>query len=242
MKILISGGKGSLARALTGIASALRFEVVSLAKADMDVSDLASITSAIECVRPDIFIHAGAFTKPMVLHDQWRSVSIRNNVVGTANVALACSYYPQIRLVFISTDYVYSGTNGPYKEDSPLKPINTYAMSKLAGECAVQMVPRSVIMRCSFTERPFPHDSAFIDSYKSFLYVEEIAPLMLRILMAKPPFAGVVNVGGPRMTVFDFAKSSRQDVGKIRRQDIGSWVPYDTSLDTTLMHKILGSI
>ena len=104
------------------------------------------------------------------------------------------------------------------------------------------MVPRSVIMRCSFTERPFPHNSAFIDSYKSFLYVEEIAPLMLRILMAKPPFAGVVNVGGPRMTVFDFAKSSRQDVGEVRRQDIGDWVPYDTSLDTTLMHKILGNI
>ena len=49
------------------------------------------------------------------------------------------------RLIYMSTDYVYPGTTGNYKEEDPLLPINDYAWTKLGGECAVQLYNNSLI-------------------------------------------------------------------------------------------------
>ena len=76
--------------------------------------------------------------------DQWIymkkniDISIDNNIIGTCNVVKACKKL-KIKLIYLSTSYVYPGLKGNYKETSPLLPYNNYAWSKLGGECAVQM-------------------------------------------------------------------------------------------------------
>ena len=230
--ILISGGNGLLAKELDRINTT--FIIHCPTHQEMDVSKLEDVHFAMTVYEPDVFLHAAAMTIPMDLHDQQPERSIRNNIIGTANVATTC-WEESIPLVYISTDYVYPGKQGPYSETDDLNPINLYAWSKLGGEAAAQMVD-SLILRCSFTARPFKHDRAFTDSYKSYLYVDEIAPIILELI--ERDCRGVYNVGGHRRSVYQFASESR-DVKEITRSDIGDWVPKDTSMDITKLRAIL---
>jgi dTDP-4-dehydrorhamnose reductase len=75
----------------------------------------------------------------MVKHIESPDASIKNNIIGTSNVVLACIEY-NIKLIYISTDYVYPCTEGNYSEEDPLLPVNEYAWSKLGGECAVKFI------------------------------------------------------------------------------------------------------
>jgi dTDP-4-dehydrorhamnose reductase len=69
------------------------------------------------------------------------------NVGGTANVAGACRA-AGCRMVFVSTDYVFDGSAGPYSEDDPPRPISEYGVQKLAGEHLVSTgVPGWLIVR-----------------------------------------------------------------------------------------------
>jgi len=235
MKILLSGGSGLLAKHL--VQTNREHEIIAPKHLKMDITKYNEVIRSITYYRPEIFLHCAAMTTPMENHDQYQGMSINTNIIGTANLAMACHHSRRTRLVYISTDYVYPGTKGLYKEDSPLSPINNYAKSKLGGEMAAQMLPDSLILRCAFTKRPFPHARAFTDYIKSYIYVDKIAPLILRLI--ESGHTGIVNVGGNHQTIYEFAKQSVPDVGKITRADIGDWVPADTSMDLSLMEKIL---
>src|ERR1035438_1879915 len=165
--ILISGGNGTLGREILRINTDFKIDAPS--RGEMDIEHLEQIENNIKRSKPDIFLHCAGLTRPMIKHDQNPHQSIQLNIIGTSNVVLACIKH-HVKLVYISTDYVYPGDTGNYNEDSSLKPVNKYAWSKLGGEAAVHLYDNSLILRVSFSERPFRHDKAFVDSYKSFLY------------------------------------------------------------------------
>ena len=58
------------------------------------------------------------------------------NVEGTRNVAEACKNH-DVKIVFVSTDYVFDGARGVYAEDDDANPVNYYGLTKLEGEKAV---------------------------------------------------------------------------------------------------------
>src|SRR5690606_22152297 len=89
---------------------------------------------------------------------------IETNIIGTANVVKLCMKH-SLRLIYISTDYVFSGDKGDYKENEPVHPVNKYAWSKLGGECAVRMYDKALIVRTSFGANVFPYDKAFVDQW-----------------------------------------------------------------------------
>ena len=74
----------------------------------------------------------------MKLHNENIEKSIKINIIGTSNLVLECEKL-NIKIIYFSTNYVYPGKKGNYKETSPLLPVNNYAWSKMGGECAVQM-------------------------------------------------------------------------------------------------------
>ena len=74
----------------------------------------------------------------MKVHEEDINKSINLNIIGTANITKACKDY-NVKLIYFSTNYVYPGITGNYKEKDALHPINNYAWSKLGGECAVAM-------------------------------------------------------------------------------------------------------
>ena len=104
----------------------------------------------------------------MSIHEKNISRSISINIIGTSNVVKACEER-NIKLIYFSTNYVYPGNKGNYRENDPIFPINNYAISKLGGECAVRLYKNSLILRISMTEKPFVHKFAFNDVEMNFI-------------------------------------------------------------------------
>ena len=98
----------------------------------------------------------------MSLHQSYISKSIDLNIIGTANVVKVCKKF-NIKLIYFSSGYVYSGVKGNYLENDSVKPFNNYGLSKLGGECAVSMYKNSLILRITMIEKPFPYKKAFFD-------------------------------------------------------------------------------
>lgn len=101
----------------------------------LDVSSAQDVERVLDDAKPDAVIHAGAFTN-VDAAERDREVAQAINADGTANLARACAARG-IRLVYLSTEYVFDGTAGPYRETDPVCPQGWYAQTKLAGEQAV---------------------------------------------------------------------------------------------------------
>ena len=120
-----------------------------------------------------------------------------------------CERYNK-KIVYISTDYVYEGIDGDYKETDSMKPFTKYGWSKLGGECAVKLYKNSLILRIIMCEKPFIHDYAFHDIKTNFIFHEEIVKIIPKILDK----TGILNVGGKIQTVYSFAKKNNKNVKK----------------------------
>ena len=111
--ILISGGQGKFAKALININA--KYKILAPAKDEMNISSLKSINDYISSKKIDFFIHSAAFSTPMADHKIKIEKSVSTNIIGTSNVVLACSK-KNIKLIYISTNFVYQGTKGNYSE------------------------------------------------------------------------------------------------------------------------------
>ena len=227
-KLLISGGNGRFATYLKKFNN--EYEIISPTADQMNVTNFNSVDDFISFHEPDVFIHSAALTKPLVVHEKQPSKSIRVNIVGTSNVVLACMKH-NIKLVYISTDYVYNGTDGEYNEDSALKPFNKYGWSKLGGECAVKLYDNSLILRIAMMNKPFPYSKALVDVKRSLIYDEDAAKVCLELIGE----FGVINVGGEGKTIYDFVSETNSNIDKISLKEIKDVnMPRNNTLDTTL--------
>jgi dTDP-4-dehydrorhamnose reductase len=207
-KIVLSGGNGRFASVLKKTVSSKKYFFPN--KKELDILNLKSIERYLKKVKPKYFIHAAALSRPMKIHDKHISKSIDLNIIGTCNVVKICEKL-KIKLIYFSTGYVYPGTKGNYKEEDPLKPINNYAISKLGGECAVMMNKNSLILRITMCEKPFIHKSAFHDVKTNFIFQEEVAKHIPKLLNK----SGIINIGGKIQSVFDFAKKYNKEIKRI---------------------------
>jgi dTDP-4-dehydrorhamnose reductase len=233
IRILISGGDGNLSTHLQDQNS--EYELYAPSKKEMDVRKIEDIEKAIDYFSPHYFLHCAALTRPMFIHEKDPILSIQTNIIGTANISSVCIKH-EIKLIYISTDYVYPGKKGDYKENDNLNPFTNYGWSKLGGECAVRLCRDSLILRVCMTQRPFVHQKALVDSKKSLLYIDEAARICLKLLNE----SGIVNVGGDSTNPYDFAKKDHPNIGKIYRKDVsGVNMAADSSMDLTKLNRIL---
>jgi hypothetical protein len=93
----------------------------------------------------------------------------------------------------------------------------------------VRAVPNHLIIRTSFGAARFAYPAAFADKYASKEYVDVLAPDILEAALS--PLTGILNVGGPRRTLFEYARERNPDVRRISLGDSGYRSPRDTSLD-----------
>lgn len=150
LKVLLTGGRGMLGRTLTR-AWTPAFDVLATDLPEADITDAAAFDALLARERPDVVVHAAAFTAVDRCETQ-RDEAFRLNAFGTANVASACHRHG-VRLVAISTDYVFDGASDrPYTEyDRPTGGATVYGQSKFAGEEAVRVhCPDHVIARISW--------------------------------------------------------------------------------------------
>ena len=166
-KIVFTGGTGRFGSVFKKIHKNKNYLYPSRRK--LDITKKKSIKNYFEKNKPDLVLHCAALSRPMKIHEKNIIKSINTNIIGTSNLVNICTKN-NIKIIYLSTSYVYPGTKGNYKENSNLKPINNYAWSKLGGECAVMMYSNSLILRVSMTERPFVHKFAYNNFKTNFIF------------------------------------------------------------------------
>jgi dTDP-4-dehydrorhamnose reductase len=109
--------------------------------AGMDITDMASVSEVFEKYRPGIVIHSAAFAQPD-LCELNPEEAFKVNVEGAENLLTAASRSKAF-FIYLSTDFVFSGNDGPYHEGSVPAPVNHYGKTKLMAEERVRSYPFS---------------------------------------------------------------------------------------------------
>ena len=232
-KIVVTGGTGRFGKVLSEAKTSHKFYFPN--KRELNILDVKKIKKYLDKVKPNILIHSAGLSRPMKIHDDNIKKSIDLNIIGTANITKVCSE-KNIKLIYLSTAYVYPDKKGNSKEKDAILPSNNYAWSKLGGEAAVQMYKNSLILRLSMTEKPFVHKKAFANVKTNFIYHDQVVKILMSILNYK----GIINVGGKTQSIFNFAKKENPNVQKIflkKNSNLG--IPFDTSINTSKLKKIL---
>jgi dTDP-4-dehydrorhamnose reductase len=137
-KILITGTNGQLGTELRNLLDERGVAYDAFDAKDMDITDQQAVDAKFDALKPAVVYHCAAYTAVDKAEDEGKQVNWRVNEDGTRNVAAAAKRVGA-KLVYISTDYVFDGTNSDeYQVDDPTNPKNEYGKAKLAGERAVK--------------------------------------------------------------------------------------------------------
>ena len=206
MKILITGGQGQLARALTDLFPKSN-TVFAWDIGELDFTEHTMTLEKVGQLKPELIIHCGAFTDVRGCQlDPPKAYLV--NSLGTRNIALAARTLGA-KLVYISTDYVFDGQKtSPYLEFDRVNPLNIYGRSKLAGEQIIQsLVKESYIVRTAWLYSEIGDNflqtmltlaekneevAVVCDQWGTPTYTKELAQGILKIISA--PFYGVYHI------------------------------------------------
>ncbi len=150
MKVLITGARGLVGRAMIKHCTEAGDQTVCLDHAKLDIADRHAVFAALDRERPDVVFNCAAWTDvdACELHPQ-RAQTV--NAHGPEFLALACQRLGPL-LVMISTDYVFDGEkNGFYTQRDQPNPRSAYGISKLEGEHLAQIASaRTIVVRSGY--------------------------------------------------------------------------------------------
>jgi len=98
----------------------------------MDIRDFSNVSRILKSMDPDLVIHTAAFTDVDGCEKD-RKKAYEVNVLGTRNIVHACKEN-HLKLIFFSTDYIFDGEEGYYREEDKANPLNSYGKTKLQAE------------------------------------------------------------------------------------------------------------
>lgn len=274
MKILVTGAGGLLGSRLTELAVSKGYDVYATYLnhlppsghvVKMDITDRHQVFKIVEKTRPDILVHCAALTNVDVCEVK-RELALKVNARGTQFIAKAAKNIGSY-LVYISTDYVFDGEKGRYREEDKPNPVNFYGYSKLLGERAVTEIGGDhLIVRASviYGSRPAGGKKNFAlwlienlkaghevkvltDQYVSPTFNTNLAAMILDAI--EKGVTGVLHMAGAtRASRFKFAVKLAKEFGfdgsLIKRATMNEmrWVakrPRDTSLDVSKAKNML---
>lgn len=227
-RIAVLGASGYLAHRLVPLA-AERSEVTAVSRhapdsetcADatwmaVDLCDVRQVDAFVAAVAPEVIINAAAI-------NPGQAETFDVNTVGAANVAVAAER-TGARLVHISSDIVFAGTQAPYSDSATPDPVNDYGRSKADGETLVaQQCASAVIVRTSliygldridrgtagFLERLRRGEqlSLWADAIRQPVWIDALSSGLLALGLDHPDVSGTLNLaGGQAMSRADFGR------------------------------------
>lgn len=132
--VLVTGATGQLGSDVVEVLKHEDAQVIALPHTQLDITDYAAVTVALERYHPSIVINCAAFVHVDECERDLEA-AFRVNAFAVWHLAIQCARM-HATLVHISSDYVFDGEKGiAYREDDTPNPINVYGLSKLAGEC-----------------------------------------------------------------------------------------------------------
>jgi dTDP-4-dehydrorhamnose reductase len=230
MRIVIIGSTGQLGSDLTKTLQTTD-EVIGLTHQDIEVTDYNSCLTLKEH-HPDIIINTAAFHKTDQCEDEpLKTFSV--NALGARNITTV-SKEVNAATMFISTDYVFDGQkNQPYNENDQPNPLNTYGISKLAGELYTKQNPKHYIARVAslfgmagasgkggnFVETVIAKAkknepmSVVNDMWVSPTYAKDAAATIQRIIKLPVPYGTYHTTNAGQCTWFQFTQEIIKQTG-----------------------------
>ena len=150
MKVLVTGCEGQLGWDVLRRLEELAVESRGVDLRDFDLTDGPAVKAYVQEYAPDVIVHCAAYTAVDKAESE-PAVCAAVNGDGTMNVVRA-ALSVGAKLVYISTDYVFSGKGDrPWETDDPYDPQNVYGLSKVQGEIAVRsLMKRYFLLRISW--------------------------------------------------------------------------------------------
>lgn len=152
--LLITGASGLIGRALvkhcatrfnvTGTYMTRNFDPDAIQLKQLDLSKPDEIESCIDATRPSVVIHAAGLTDLQYCQSKQKKTE-EINYRATAQLAAFCAQRG-IKLVYLSTDMVFDGEKGGYKEDDAAEPKSVYGKSKILAEKAIQEICENYVI------------------------------------------------------------------------------------------------
>jgi dTDP-4-dehydrorhamnose reductase len=270
----VTGAGGLLGSRIVELASERGHEVYGLYlnhppsmgfKIKMDITDFNGVEKLINQLKPHTIIHCAAITD-VDLCERNRDLAVKVNYEATKVIAKA-SEKIDAHMIYISTDYVFDGLKGMYREEDKPNPINTYGLTKLLGETAVmENCNRSLIARASviYGSKPAAGKVNFTlwilgklksgervkvlkDQYVSPTLNTNLALMILNALEMN--LTGIIHMSGAtRVSRYEFAiqiaRKFNLDEGLVEEAYMHemNWIakrPRDSSLDVSKASKTL---
>jgi dTDP-4-dehydrorhamnose reductase len=226
----------------------------------LDLRDAMAVEACLGAVRPELVIHT-AYDK-----SDAEAVIAR----GTSHLCAAARRVAA-RVLMTSTDLVFDGRRGSYREDDPPCPLDGYGAAKVAAERVV-LSGGGLVARTSLVYRIHPPDPAnhallvapiargeipclFTDEYRTPIHVDDLADALLELATWPPeawaalPGGGILHVAGPeRLDRYTFGRRLAPvlgvDLARLRAGTLaasGLLRAADSSLDSSRARELLGT-
>jgi len=137
-----------------------------------DITDKNSIKIIFEKYKPNIVIQTSALTN-VELCEEDKEFANKINVIGTQNVVDLCKEFDS-KMVYISTDYVFDGKNGPFSEDDAPNPLNHYGKTKLKSENIVKTLKNFLIIRTAWVYDVNSKSTSFVKQVLNSLSARKV--------------------------------------------------------------------
>jgi dTDP-4-dehydrorhamnose reductase len=150
MKVMVTGAGGMVGSEVVRQARSMGWTCAAFPRAELDITDAASVEAAVAREVPDAIVNAAAYTAVDAAEGAVAE-TMAVNATGAGNVAHSAEMN-RAAMIHVSTDYVFDGSaTRPYRPDDPVGPLNVYGKSKLAGEIEVrECCARHTIVRTSW--------------------------------------------------------------------------------------------
>ena len=255
-KILIFGAGGQLGRELSSIyTDSIKF-YHSDGINSLDFSDIRQVEDALTEHSPDLVLNAAALAN-VDLCEKDHKLAYTVNGQAINSISKVCRKIGT-RFVHISTDYVFDGIEGNYRENSIPNPLNYYGLSKLVGDLFALSNEDAVIVRTSGVfgyQKNFPlfvletlKSGNPVNAFQGFyspIHARNLAKAIA--LLLKTDFRGLINISGDRISrsnlaqkianSFSLDKSLIHEVRDLK--NLNAKRPFDSSLNNTLAKELI---
>lgn len=237
LRVLITGANGLLGQALVDrLSQSDRYEILATGRDEdsfhpsnppyepLDITDPSQPITVVDRFAPDVLINCAAMTQVDTCETE-QQACWAVNAAAVGSLSDVCAER-NIHLVHISTDFVFDGADGPYREEDTPDPVNYYGKAKLAGEHSIQnssldrwTIVRTVLVYGTAHELKRSNIALWItdelssgrtvqiveDQWRSPTYVHDLAAGIQQVIDRNA--FGLFHLSGPELlSVYDFAR------------------------------------
>ena len=237
-------------------------EIKNLAIVPCNLSDQNLVERLIDEEQPDAIIHCAALAQTNQCEHDPHAAS-QGNVIATANLLSAMD--ADTRFIFLSTDLVFDGLQGDYRETDPAHPMHQYGKTKYEAErLTLDLAENTAVVRTALVYGPdAPRKSCFLgwmhegcrkgeltlfeDEFRTPIFVDDLSDLLIDLIESK--YCGLLHAAGPeRLSRYDFGLKFCKVYGydpkviakrKLSDLTLDVYRSPDVSMDISLAKKIL---